>query len=284
MNMNIEPMNVLFYGNCQMNGIKQILNLDPNIYNQIVIECFNTETTQENIDYCLKKLDILILQPIQDNYRNKTYLSTTYFIYHCKPSCKIILVNSCFFDFYYFDTKSINLECSVTPYHNVSLYECYKTNKSIEYYIQNYINNTELKSKEELELFASNTLQELDRRYELMLLHKSYSPHRDIDCIYITDYIKNNYKDKLLFYTTNHPTPFVLQYICEHIVSILNIANTIDYESDPFKDTKCLLNICIQKTVHFSIKDHAPLIDGKTSLNDICKLYYQLYCTTDIQL
>ena len=277
-------MNVLFYGNCQMISIKEILNLDELLYNQIVIECYKTEVTNVEMDNCIKNTDVIILQPIQDNYRNKPYLSTTYIIYHSKPECKIILLNSCFFDFYYFDTKSINEQYSITPYHNVSLYECYKENKTIEYYIENFLHNDELKSKDELEIIVTNTLQELERRYELMKLHKTYSPHKNIECISISNYIKDNYKTKLLFYTTNHPTNILLQYICENIISILNISNTIDYDLDPFNHTKCFLNSCIQKTVYFDINKYLPLIDGKSSLDEICNLYYQIYNDNDILL
>ena len=276
-------MNVLFYGNCQMVAIKETLNLDAQLYNQIVIECFNTNVTKEEIDPCIKNADIIIIHPVQDNYRGKDYLSTTYIIYHSKIDCKIILLNNCFFDFYHFDTKSINKDYIVTPYHNISLYNCYNANKTIEYYIYHYVNNMNLKTKDDLEKIVTSNLKELERRYNLMLLHKEYSPEKNIYSIFIGDYIKNNYKNKLLFYTPNHPSKFLLQYICENIVDILNIPNSIDYKVDPFDYTKCILNKCIENVVHFNINDYPSLLDGKTSLNDICHLYYYIYDTNDIQ-
>ena len=277
-------MNVLFYGNCQMVAIKETLNLYEKIYNQIVIECFNTNVTEEEMKYCVNNADVIIIQPVQDNYRGKDYLSTTYIIYHSKPECIIILLNSCFFDFYHFDTKSINQDYIVTPYHNISLYQCYKTNKTIEHYMYHFAKNIHLKTKKELESIAKDSLKELERRYNLMLLHKQYSPEKKIYSVFIVDYIKNNYKDKLLFYTPNHPSKFLLQYICENIVDILNIPNSIDYIVDLFDHTKCILNKCIENVVNFHVKDHLPLINGINSLEDLCHLYYDIYDNNDIQL
>jgi hypothetical protein len=277
-------MNVLFYGNCQMVGIKEILNLDRTLYNPIAIECFNTNVTREEMTRCIKNADIIITQPIQDNYRGKDYLSTTYIIYHSKKTCKIILLNSCFFDFYHFDTKSINKDYVITPYHNISLYECYKSNKTIEHYIFHFVKNKHLKTKEELETIVTDNLKELERRYNLMLLHKQYSPEKNIYSFLIADYIKNNYKDKLLFYTPNHPSKFLLQYICENIVDILNIPNYINYTIDPFVHTKCILNKCIESVVHFNVDEYPALIDGKSTLNEICQLYYNIYDNNTMEI
>lgn len=40
----------------------------------------------------------------------------------------------------------------------------------------------------------------------------------------ISDFIEENYKDHRLFYTLNHPTNYLLNYLCERLLSLLDIA------------------------------------------------------------
>lgn len=112
--------------------------------------------------------------------------------------------------------------------------------------------NPTLKTKEELELLAENSLAEMKRRY---IENQKYNVH----VISIHDFVKQKYKDKLLFYSTNHPSKYVIQYICEEIIKILQWENTINYEIDQLNITKCILYSCLQSVVHFDISKHRPL-------------------------
>lgn len=271
--------NVLFYGNCQLTSLKSTLNLNNVEYNQTIIECFNTEIIESDFLNCINTADIIIMNLVEDNYRNKFYLSTTYIIYHAKENCRIILLNNFHFSFYYVDELIINNTNMSTPYHHNYLFECYKNNQSADYYINNYVNNKNLKTKYELECVANKSFEELDKRYEIMLLHKQMSPHKLIYTLPICQYIKDNYKEKLLFYTINHPSKYIFQYISEQILHKLNIENTINYEMDLLNTTRCILYTCIQKVVLFDIKKETPLIFQKNNVKDITNWYYEFYKT-----
>ena len=275
-------MNILFYGNCQMNALVRTLNL--NKYNQTVIECFDTEIAEPDFYDIIKKMDIIIMQPIEDNYRNKAYLSTTYVIYHAKENCKIILLNNIHFDFYYFDIKTINIKGTLNPYHHLYLYECFKNGQNGEYFTEHFVNNNNLKTKYELECLANNSLTELNIRYDRMLLHKKMSPHKNISCIYLNEYLKDNYKKQLLFYTINHPSKLVFQYVSKEIIKLLNIENTINFEVDFFHHTRCILYKCLQKVVCFDIDEHTPFLNEETILQKIINKYYNFYKNNDIIL
>jgi hypothetical protein len=264
-----------------MNAIQKTLNLNKIEYNETIIECFDTELTEEEFTLCINKSDIIIMNLIEDNYRNKKYLSTTHVIYHSQKDCKIIILNNFYFHFYYFDSKMINIKNS---YNHLNLYECYKNNKTVDLYINNYINNSNLKTKYELEYLANKSFEELDTRYEHILLHKQMSPHKLIYSIPISNYIKDNYKKKLLFYTTNHPSKYLFQYVSEKIISILNLENTIDYSIDLLSHTKLILYKCIQRVVLFDIQIHRPLIGNQSNINDIYQWYCDLYKNTNIEL
>ena len=70
-------MNILFYGNCQLFAVLNTLNLS--ISNNIFhIECWKDNINQQDFTDIILKCDIIITQPIKNNYRNVEYLSTTY--------------------------------------------------------------------------------------------------------------------------------------------------------------------------------------------------------------
>ncbi len=75
----------------------------------------------------------------------------------------------------------------------------------------------------------------------------------------------------------NHPTKYVIQFICEQIIDILKIQNTIDYNIDILSNPKCILYKCISKVVNFDIHDCIPLTLSLTEISDIVQLYYNTY-------
>jgi len=72
-------MNVLFYGNCQLYSILKTLNL-CNTYNIFHIECWKENIEKQYFTNIINKCDLIITQPINDNYKNVDYLSTSYII------------------------------------------------------------------------------------------------------------------------------------------------------------------------------------------------------------
>jgi hypothetical protein len=152
--------------------------------------------------------------------------------------------------------------------------ECYKNNFSIEHYIDNFINNVDLKTSEELETIAENSLNNLNIRY---INNKNEYNGDNIFIISTYEFIKQNYKDKLLFYSMNHPTKYVIQFLCEEIIKILQIKNTINYNIDQLNNPKCILYKCISKNVNFDINQHTPLTKNNENIHKIVELYYDTY-------
>ena len=272
-------MNILFYGNCQLTAILCTMNLDPNKFNIHNITCFNTNITKEDFISIIETCDVIITQPIGDNYRDCDYLSTSFVIRHVKSTCIIIILDSCYFDFYYFDVeyKYFNNEILHNPidYHHNYMIDCYHNNQSIEYYIENYVNNHDLKSSQELEVIAENSLNELHRRY-----YDNIQKYNGINIYFIPTYefIKNNYKNKLLFFSKNHPSKHLIQFITEEIIKFLKFENTINYHIDVLAtQPRCLLYKCLQKNINFDLADHDSCILGNTDIYEITKIYYDTY-------
>ena len=99
-------MNILFYGNCQLFAVLKTLNMSKD-YNIFHVECWKNEINEKYFKDIIIKSDIIITQPINDNYRDVNYLSTTYITQHKKPDCKLIIelffhdILVCMFWFYY---------------------------------------------------------------------------------------------------------------------------------------------------------------------------------------
>jgi hypothetical protein len=272
-------MNILFYGNCQLFAILKTLNLSTN-YNIFHIECCKGDINQEYFTSIIQKCDVIVTQNISENYRNVEHLSTHYINQNKNPNCKIIIFDSCYFNFYYFDAtyKKVNNEVLHQPisYHYNKMIECYCNGYTIEHYIDNFVNNLELKTSEELETIAENSLSDLHKRY---VINKTKYTDNNVYIISTHDYIKLNYKEKLLFYSMNHPSKHVIQFICKEIIDILQIKNTINYEIDILNNPKCILYKCISKNVNFDINTHTALTSGITDINKIAQMYFDTYKT-----
>lgn len=274
-------MNILFYGNCQTDALVKIVNITGATYHNIT--CHTTEITELEFYNLIKMCDIIVLQPIHDGYRNKHYLSTNYIINTCNNHCKVIIFDSCYFKFYHYDmsAKIINNELFLIPYqyHYQVMINCYINGNTVESYINDFMNNIDLVSKEELELIAHNNLMELNNRYnDNVAKYKK----NNVYIVSTYQYIKDNYKDKLLFYTYNHPTKYVLQYIAEEIAKIINMPYNINYDIDPLNFIKGIIYKCIQKVVNFNINNYLPLKMNETDIVKITQTYYDTYKNINI--
>jgi len=160
----------------------------------------------------------------------------------------------------------------------------FKNNGSIENYITNYVNNINLISKEELLNNAKNSINELKNRTKIV---ESKVTGKNIFVICIADFIEKNYKDKLLFYSMNHPTKYMIQYVCENIVKILNIKRlcNIDYNLELLTQHKCILYKCIKPLVNFDIsKKKLQFSNKQISISSLTKLYHKTYSKLDLKL
>ena len=68
----------------------------------------------------------------------------------------------------------------------------------------------------------------------------------------------------------------MLQFICESIINILNINNSINYTIDPLNNPKCILYKCVESVVRFKI-DKDYITKSFTNKLSITKLYFDTY-------
>jgi len=271
---------ILFFGNCQPGAIMECLNLDSSYITHCEY-CHMSTLNKMEFTKLIKKYDIIITQPIDNNYRNVDYLNTSYIINNTNGI--VIIFNSCYFEFYYPDLKYMKHNNIILgqpiDYHYQYMVDCYKRGDTIENYVKNYINNPDLISKTTLLETATKSIKELRKRDTK--IRDEFCKRSNVYFISICDYIEKNYRDKLLFYSMNHPSKYLLQFICENIIILLNIKNSINYTIDPLNTPKCILYKCLEDSVRFKI-DYRCRIDSVTlgALTDvfsITKLYYDTY-------
>ena len=126
-----------------------------------------------------------------------------------------------------------------------------------------------LKSIEDLNKIVSNDIQELVARENI--IKKKYTGD-NIYYIFTSEFIKNNYKDKLLFWTVNHPTKYILQYMAREINNTIEVK--INYNIDPLEtNVKQILYKSVQKLVHFNIDNYT----SNYNLNNYIKSYIDSY-------
>ena len=274
-------MSILFYGNCQTYAIADMLLIDN--YKLYKIECHNTDITENEFKNIINECDIIITQQISETYKNKHYLSTKFIVDNINSNAIVIIIDSCYFNFYYFDLTYKDIDGTIlhkpADYHYNKLIECYKNNFSKDYYVNNFVNNVNLLTSEDLDKIAQESLDNLHDRF--FKTTNKYKTNTQIYIISSYDYIKENFKNKLLFYSMNHPSKYLLQYICEEIVKIAmnikKISCTINYDIDPLSNPKCILYKCIQNVVNFDINTIEPLLDNTNTVDKIIDIYYNTY-------
>uniref|UniRef100_A0A6C0LHK6 Polysaccharide biosynthesis enzyme WcbI domain-containing protein n=1 Tax=viral metagenome TaxID=1070528 RepID=A0A6C0LHK6_9ZZZZ len=209
-------MNVLFYGNCQCLAMSIISKHKDIIFNGI--ECFvKSSLNKEKMTHAFSEADIIITQPIQDNYRDVEYLSTNYILQVKKPTCKVILFNSLWLNAYFPDVCYKSDYPNSLPYHHQKIIDCINNNCEIDECIK-IINADDVYNETIISELAIKSCTTLENK-----MNDARKKYGDKIFYYldVSKYILENYKKKQLFYTMNHPTPVLLSYIISQLSVII---------------------------------------------------------------
>lgn len=272
----------LVYGNCQAGAIANMICSNDNIKVSSVY-CVETPLTKSEFTDLIKKSDIIITQPIEDGYRKTDYLSTSYILENCNDECEVVILPSLYFNFYYFDATAVKFETFEPPsliepatYHYTKMMKAFVNGLSVDEYINEYVNNEDLRTKSELDSIAMDSISILREKEQNS--RKYAKLHTRVKFVDASDYIENNYKKKLLFYAVNHPTHFLMSFVVKNILKSLGL-NTSDanLKLDPLSNNKLLLYSCVQRAVDFDITEHKPKMKEYTEVDSICNKYYEAY-------
>jgi len=286
-------------GNCQARSLSEFLlsnNDFIKIYQYIEInDIFRMNEDELNNLYLdvLPKLDLIIIQPISENYRNNYRYSTISILNNVHTNCYKILFPSLYFDFYH------PFICYIYDKNNPS----WKLGEPFDYHDKNIINLFINNYNEDNILNEYQKILYMDNIYDdnyfidklntninnLIEREENYKNFCTLDTKIIKSslYILNNYKKNLLFYTNNHPTKYLFHYISNKILSLLNIS-IFEYpdDIDPLKAFIMPVYKCLQKQVDFNIdyylhfRHYHIILEDK----DIIQKYIDSYKNINIEI
>ncbi len=223
-------MRCLCLGICHIKGITEILRNTKSftsIYDDIISHAVY-EITPDQMKDILENIaptaDLIISQPISDKYRNVDVFATTTLKRYIKKDARHIIIPNCYFTGY--DPKPYQLRdssdqtvsvngISYIPYHCLNELLAGDITKAVEKW-----NHPDLIDDLAIKNNYLSTIGELKSR-EFKIFDTNYG----VD-ITISDFIENNYKEKLLFHTYNHPTNILLFELTKRILIRLGISTS----------------------------------------------------------
>ena len=272
-----DKKNILYIGNCQVSAIQHLLNLDPNLYDQNYICPYQTNISDIQKNQLITNSDIVITQPISDRFGE---LSVNNIARIKKQNTKMIVFPSCYMRLYYFDSfyyyhKDIHLKIP-HDYHYNKIIESFFNNYTIDKCINEYIYNPNLKTKQELIDLYNIDIEQIKTR---TTHYCKINNDSNIYILDITNFIEKTFKEKLLFYTFNHPTGVLLEYIALLIKENLDLNTQWPKCTDVLADSKGILYSCMQNILNFDIKQFPPNIVNYKNIEDIIQFYHTSYKT-----
>ena len=298
----MQKNNILFYGSCQCINLylddnygKSFLRESFKNFNVKSIYCYSTDISEEEFNKIVRSSDIIITQPISENYRNKNYLSLKYILENIKDDCKVIIFPPLDFDLYFFDCghltvndKLINLP---TDIHLKTLFKYYSEGRSIQNFLDECFYNDDFKTSDELKVILNNCLLETKKREDLAL--KLISNLNNCYLIPMRQFFMDEHRNFMLHNSHNHPSPITFIYMAEYILNIVGMdINKIDRQTDSFcyyteiysNKQSYPLYSCIKKYLNFDTSDYKSCFYGSLNegnklidIKDACEIYYEAY-------
>lgn len=202
----------LLIGNCQVAPITSIIEINDSFHTDFKIikllpDIHEMPLELQNLvyEYILPKVDILISQ----NIVNKKYPLNTE---KCKDLCRTIVFPTCFFAGYYPDIIYLKRNdqtirrSPLVDYHSAFILQSFSEGLN---------ENACIAALQDGSWIGENYLGQIQNIFDALAdREKAWD-------IKITDYLYSNFKQKILFYTVNHPSTVLLALIANNILSYL---------------------------------------------------------------
>jgi len=278
-------MKVLLYGNCQVSKL-----IHSGLFTQCKVEnilCYATNISQKSFLNTIKDADIIITQPIKSDYRGKNYLGTDYICKHRKKDSVLLMIPSIFGGVYFPDLVYVknNLGGLVTnpcDYHYLNLIKYYLSKKPVNMFYDEVFDNSDYIDNAELSNHISTTIQLISNKEQV-----AKETYPDANFIDVSNYIRDNWVDKLLFYSVNHPTNYIYNYILNNIVDreLVKISNCgmekTSYPENIYThipgEQRGIMYKSVRDQLKFDINCYKPCMNGITDNYKIINEYYTSY-------
>jgi hypothetical protein len=275
---------ILFLGSCQVNVLRGLFHQGKFSFENINQSKQVYNSNDEDIDYLYKilpEIDVLVLQPVGDKYKSPEQkrhdtgaLSSKNIISKVKKDCKVIFIPVMFYKGYipqiirpklFKESNLHNIDRNLLRIYYKHRYEnANKDDSKIINDFINIVNDTNFYNTNLIQEEIDESLQSIKVREENII--KEYINNNDnIYLISIYESMKNNYKDKLLFQTINHPTKELYEYVFDELLNLLDLKTNNVIKCDPHSDDKTIIYSSVSKLLNFDcscekhIEDYAKL-------------------------
>ncbi len=289
-------------GTCQIGAVGKILSSSPkfleqyNITKTILVHVISASAIEDFFTK-IKDIDLLILQPISQNYR-KGIISTKRIQESISSTCQTIMIPYLFFTGYFpsmsyiKNTYNKKVEKYNILYHDLNIIKHLVEKIDIDKAggTNNYLKDTHNKKAHFLRI--KNILNDKDyysKRFILRHVNKTlkilelrernpYDYGKPVD-IKMSNYIRNNYQNQKLFHTMNHPTNILLLETTKRILSKLSIVEDILLSKKEYLgDMQFPIYPSISINLNLKFKTDITYIDKFTmNFNQFINLYINLY-------
>lgn len=212
--------------NCQ--GIKLNAFLNSNKYFRENYKLIHLKPIQkvtkieiDNFYKTIHQIDLIIIQPISDNYKNYHRYSTSSILKNIKKECVVIMFPSMYFTGYYPNVIHHNISSINIRVHDENIIKIFIDSKNKERFVKRciyMINNRHFYSKEYINKNIKDSINNLLERE--LKAKKDYNPKFFIK---ISTFISNNYMKNILFTSFNHLTKYTYRYLSDEILRVLHI-------------------------------------------------------------
>lgn len=224
---NLKLKICLVYGNCQNMSINTLIASSKELMKKyMVIDMLPVQDIKEertsgfSVDF-IKSIDLLIYQNVSENNKFSPKLATTHILKNINENSKTICIPNVYFSGYFpqacgnpYNPFLKEYNNTPFPYGDINIQEMQDEYSARE--IAYKIGAKDFYSKEYVEKNANDSLQELINREQIC----------DVK---ISDYILDNYKKEMLFFTTNHPSNKVLKELVKRVFNLCDeIVDDID--------------------------------------------------------
>ena len=209
----------LIYGNCQAAALRTYLQNNSTFvsaYRMIDIKPVHLLSKADipYLDQVASEVDLLIYQPVSDNYKGIYQLSTRYLKERLKPECRQISFPVAYFTGYNPEVtylRDVNGANVTKPsvYHDINILRLFDEGKS-NWEILEIIQDDDFYTVPSAKKQFTDTLVSLQFR------------EKELD-LKLSEFIKDNFKKERLFHVFNHPNKTILALIADLILERLGI-------------------------------------------------------------
>lgn len=264
---------IFIQANCQGQSIKFLLNKYDRFKEQfevLNIKPVHLWTKSDEVDIFSKinACDIFIHQPISENFKE---FSSENLKEKLKRNCKIISFPVLYFTGYnpetfYFKNTDTDL-MSFTNYHDANILQLYTEGKTIQE-VYSILMDEQFYTNEYIEQNVRETLTELRFR------------EKNLD-IKIAEFIANNYKNKRLFWSMNHPTNDLIFLVVDQILEFLMVPKLTEQEKNLPNQllgrTRLFIYPSLTKFLNFSVSEECLIELEAMKFQQTIEKYYEVY-------